>query len=174
MTLCPIDRLHCPAKYIRIFTGCEVQIENSVRWITGITRLNEWCLTVILSDKIFNAQQTTIMDFFFLHTLPSTIASKFEYGLFYQFYAKISEPGREKNCLMSCANNKGTDQLAHQRSLISSFVVHCLDSVMSLVSVTKISSLMLASVAEQASLSLTSSETPEDTFSHDEAHLHLR
>ena len=28
---------------------------------------------------------------------------------------------------------------------------------------------MLASVAEQASLSLTWSETPEDTFSHDEA-----
>ena len=30
---------------------------------------------------------------------------------------------------------------------------------------------MLASVAEQASLSLTWSEPPEDTFSHDEAHL---
>ena len=30
---------------------------------------------------------------------------------------------------------------------------------------------MLASVAEQASLSLTWSETPEDTFSHDEAHI---
>ena len=56
-------------------------------------------------------------------------------------------------------------------SLISAFVVRCLDSVMSLVYVTKISSLMLASVAEQASLSLTWSETPEDTFSHDEAHI---
>ena len=41
---------------------------------------------------------------------------------------------------------------------------------MSLVSITKISSLLLASVAEQASLSLTWLETPEDTFSHDEAH----
>ena len=30
---------------------------------------------------------------------------------------------------------------------------------------------MLSSVAEQASLSLTWSETPEDTFSHDEAHI---
>ena len=70
---------------------------------------------------------------------------------------------------MSYANNKGADQPAHPRSLISAFVVRCLDSVMSLVSVTKIPSLMLASVAEQASLSLTWSETPEDTFSHDEA-----
>ena len=32
---------------------------------------------------------------------------------------------------------------------------------------------MLASVAEQASLSLTWSETPVDTFSHDEAHFIL-
>ena len=56
-------------------------------------------------------------------------------------------------------------------SLISTFVVCCLDSVMSLVSVTKISSLMLATAAEQASLSLTWSETPEDMFSHDEAQL---
>ena len=74
---------------------------------------------------------------------------------------------------MSYANNKGTDQPAHPRSLISTFVVRCLDSVMSLVSVTKISSLMLASVAEQASLSLTWAETPEDKFSHDEAHMDL-
>ena len=72
--------------------------------------------------------------------------------------------------LMPYANNKGADQTAHPRSLISAFVVRCLDSVMSLVCVTKISSLLLASVAEQASLSLTWSETPEDTFSHDEAH----
>ena len=46
---------------------------------------------------------------------------------------------------MSYANN-------NVRSLISAFIVRCLDSVMSLVSVTKISSLLLASVAEHASL----------------------
>ena len=72
---------------------------------------------------------------------------------------------------MSYANNKGADQPTHPRSLISTFVVRCLDSVMSLVSVTKYSSPMLASVAEQAIMSLTWSETPEDTFSHDEAQL---
>ena len=83
------------------------------------------------------------------------------------------EPGHEKTCLMSYANNRGADQPAHPRSLISAVVVRCLDSVMSLGSVTKISSLMLASVAEQASLSLTWSEIPEDTFSHDETQLFL-
>ena len=74
-------------------------------------------------------------------------------------------------CLMSYYNNKVADQPAHPRSLISAIVVRCLDSEMSLVFVTKISSLMLASVAAQASLSLTWSETPEDTFSHDEANI---
>ena len=56
------------------------------------------------------------------------------------------------------------------RAVISAFVVRCLNSVMPLVTVIKISILKLASIAEQASLSLTWSETPEDTFSHDEAH----
>ena len=42
---------------------------------------------------------------------------------------------------------------------------------MSLVSVTKIARLMLARVAELAGLSLTRSQPPEDTFSHDEAHM---
>ena len=59
-----------------------------------------------------------------------------------------------------------------QISLISTFLIRCLDNVMSLVSVTKISSLLLASVAEQTSLSLTWSETSEDTFSHDEARMY--
>ena len=76
--------------------------------------------------------------------------------------------------VMSYANNKGADQPAQPRSLISAFVIHCLDSIMSLVSVTEMSSLMLASLAEQDSLSLTWSETPEDTFSHDEAQLEVK
>ena len=74
---------------------------------------------------------------------------------------------------MSYVNNKDADQPAHPRSLISAFVVRCPDSVMSLISVTNISNLMLASVAEQASLSQTWSETPEDTFSYDEAQMYV-
>ena len=74
------------------------------------------------------------------------------------------EPGHEKTCLMSYANSKSQDQPAPPRSLISAFIVRCLDSEVSLVSVTKISSPMLASVAEQAGLSLTWSETPKTAF----------
>ena len=43
--------------------------------------------------------------------------------------SNIIEPGHEKMCLMSYANNKGADQPAHPRSLISAFVVRCLDSI---------------------------------------------
>ena len=45
---------------------------------------------------------------------------------------------------MPYVNNKGADQPA-----ISAFVVHCLDSIIPLVSISKISSLYLASVAAQ-------------------------
>ena len=71
---------------------------------------------------------------------------------------------------MSYANNKGGDQPAHARSLMSAFVpLPRLCNVFSFCN--QNFNLMLASVAEQASLSLAWSETPEDTFSHDEAHI---
>ena len=53
----------------------------------------------------------------------------------------ILEPRHEKMCLMSYANNKSADQPAHPRSLISAFVVRCLDSVISLDSMAEISRL---------------------------------
>ena len=75
-----------------------------------------------------------------------------------------NEPGHEKMCLMSYANNKGADQPAHPCSLISAFVVRCLDSIISLDSIEEISRLQLASVAAHAGLCLAWSKTPEDTF----------
>ena len=49
------------------------------------------------------------------------------------------EPGHEKMCLMSYANNKGADQSVPPRSPISAFVVCCLDSMISLDSIAEIS-----------------------------------
>ena len=74
-------------------------------------------------------------------------------------------------CLISYANNKGADQTLHPRSLSSAFDVHCLDSIISLDSIAEISRLYLVSVAEQAGLCLAWSETPQDTFCHDEAQI---
>ena len=53
----------------------------------------------------------------------------------------VYEPGHEKMCFMSYANNKGADQTAHPCSLISAFVVRCLDSIISLDSIAEISRL---------------------------------
>ena len=41
----------------------------------------------------------------------------------------INEPCHEINMFLLYVNDKGTDQPAHSRSLISTFVVHYLDSV---------------------------------------------
>ena len=62
------------------------------------------------------------------------------------------------------ANNKGADQPAHSRSLISTFVIRCLDSIIPLVSICEISSLKLVSEALQPGLSLTWSQTPKTGF----------
>ena len=45
-----------------------------------------------------------------------------------------------KKCVLY-ANNKGADQPAHPRSLISAFGVRCLDSIISLDSIAEISRL---------------------------------
>ena len=70
---------------------------------------------------------------------------------------------------MLYANNKGADQPVHPHSLISAFVVRYLDSMITLVSISKISSLNLASVARQAVSYLVANT--EDRFSRDEAHI---
>ena len=56
---------------------------------------------------------------------------------------------------MPYANDKGADQPAHPRSLISAFIVRCLDSIIPLVSIPEISSFYLASVAAQPGFSVT-------------------
>ena len=51
----------------------------------------------------------------------------------------IHKPGREKMCLVPYAKNKGEDQPAHPRSLISAFVVRCQDRMIPLVYISEIS-----------------------------------
>ena len=69
-----------------------------------------------------------------------------------------------ENLFMPYAKNKGADQPAHPRNLISAFVVHCLDSIISILPISKIGRLLLASVTAQAGFSLTRSQTPKTGF----------
>ena len=66
--------------------------------------------------------------------------------------------------VLAYANNNGEDQPEHPRSLISAIVVRCLDSAIPLLATAEISRLWLVSVAEQAGLSLTWSQTPKTGF----------
>ena len=47
--------------------------------------------------------------------------------------------GDAKTCLMPYANYKGADQPAHPLSLISTFVVRCLDSMICVLAISKVS-----------------------------------
>ena len=51
----------------------------------------------------------------------------------------INGPGHAKMCIMPYANNKGADQPAHPRSLISTFIFRCLDSIICIVAISKVS-----------------------------------
>ena len=51
---------------------------------------------------------------------------------------KLIDPGHGKTCYMPYANNKDATQPAHPRSLRSTFVVCCLDSIIPVLAVPKI------------------------------------
>ena len=76
----------------------------------------------------------------------------------------LSGPRSEKTCLRGFANNKGTDQPAHSRSLISAFVFRLLKSIISRLASSEISIFYVVSVAEETSLSVVLSETPKTGF----------
>ena len=63
------------------------------------------------------------------------------------------------------ANNKGTDQPAHLRSLISAFVIHLLESIIYRLATNEIPLFLLVAVAEQTGLNLNLSETRRQVFS---------
>ena len=91
----------------------------------------------------------------------------------------LFEPGHEKMCLMSYANNKGADQPAHPRSLISAFVVRCLDIISRFYSrnfktLASFCGCAGRFVSGLVGLCLAWSKTPEDTFCHVVAHLFFR
>ena len=72
----------------------------------------------------------------------SLITGPGEWLSFRRFTSKLSWSWAWwKNLFMPYANNKGADQPVHLRSLISAFVVRCLDSIIPLVSISNISSL---------------------------------
>ena len=98
----------------------------------------------------------------------------FDFAFIYDVAVKFHKctceymPGHAKTCLVPYANNKGADQPAHPRSLISTFVVRCWNSMIFILAISKVSRFELG---EQAGLNLTWSKISEDRFSRDVAHM---
>ena len=57
------------------------------------------------------------------------------------YFLRTFEPGHTKTCQMPYANNKAADQPAHPHSLIGTFAVRCLDSIMYILALSKVSRL---------------------------------
>ena len=73
-------------------------------------------------------------------------------------------PRREKTCLRGFANNKGADQPAHLRSLISAFVIRFFENIICKLATGEISIFKIVSVAEETSLNLALTGTPKTGF----------
>ena len=69
-----------------------------------------------------------------------------------------------ENLSSGSANNKGADQPAHPRRLLSTFVIRCLESIISKLASNEISIFQLVSVVEETGLCLAMSEAPETGF----------
>ena len=68
----------------------------------------------------------------FDHFICHLRALSFFYRIFYIEWARTCEN-------VSYANNRGADQPAHPRSLIGTFVVHCLNSMICILAISKVS-----------------------------------
>ena len=66
--------------------------------------------------------------------------------------------------ILPYANNKAADQPAHSRSLISAFVVRCLDSIKPSLAIAEISRFYIVASAEQAGLNLNWPQNPKTGF----------
>ena len=74
---------------------------------------------------------------------------------------RIFGPRRVKTCHRRFANNKGADQPAHPRSLISAIVFRFLESIICELATDEMSIFYLVSVAEETCLKLALSDTPK-------------
>ena len=120
-------------------------------------------MTSCFGILFFKRFLSSVFPFFFPRQVYKTEQVKFQS---YQKWASLWD-----NLFLPYANNKGADQPAHPRSLISAFVVRCLDNT---------SSFYIQNCKPLASLCGCAGrfesylvETPEDRFSRYEAQLGL-
>ena len=109
-------------------------------------------LWVAKHPKLFHADSTDFDQTAWMGRLIWVCLTPISYCCFASSKLKNIWATSWENVFMPYANNKGTDQPAHSRNLISAFLVCCRDSIIPLLAVSKISSLWQAFEAEQAGL----------------------
>ena len=125
-----ISRFHVSPKW-GIFFTCTV-----VQQVTHQKKINHWILKfcfdgytaqILFIDLRFNNTEIIIIWHNFCMTIVINVRHKW--------------PTSWENLFLPYANNKDVDQPAHQRILISAFVIRCLDSIISVVSTCEILSI---------------------------------
>ena len=79
----------------------------------------------------------------------------------------------QENLSSGFAKNKAADQPAHLCKLISTFLIHFLERIISKLATGEISIFLLVSVAEETGSSIAFFGNPEDRFCLDKAHVML-
>ena len=100
-------------------------------WYFHVTRtsIKAWMSLNFLKWDLTLAHWTQVSDRCPLGYLLISSHLKLSYG-----------PGYAKMCFMAYVTNRGADQHAHLRSLISDFVVGCLDNMICILAISKVSS----------------------------------
>ena len=83
-----------------------------------------WVCTVCPDLSVRKLRITENLGFLKMRLKYTTIMAIFAWN-----DSEWNEPRHEKTYLMPYAANKGTDKPAHPRSLISAFIVRCLDNI---------------------------------------------
>ena len=116
---------------------CKHCIPKGAVWsLCTLFAIRTHCFMVVFGSDVFTSRSFSAWNEYgvikgCVHTM----------GAFHACQRITTGPGHAKMCLMPYGTNKGADQPAHPRSLISTFVVRCLDSIMPLVFISEISRL---------------------------------
>ena len=109
--------------------GCTMQCQKNI--------FTKYTTEIIACYKLslFEYYTTCLWTCLFVYSIPSAHINGVMLGCFNNWATSW------KNLFMPYVNNKGADQPANPRSLISAFIVRCLDSIIYLVSIFAISRL---------------------------------
>ena len=131
-------------KYHGLLLFCSDNLgEKSVKCLRSFTTFPRTFSAIVFVENMFNYDQGGPYSFNGPHCQKKSLLllthDNWTKHYRYTEFHIIFEPRHAKTCLMPYANNKGADQPAYPRCLISTFVVRCLDSMICILAISKVS-----------------------------------